>query len=258
MSSPSPQLFERILKEEEPANETARQERRSGQRFTINPKFPLKAVLSFIGRDENGAQLSNQRAGWDWKGRLVNFSELGARMQLGPAVKVRDDETCDLKLSLENYELVIPCRTTNLREEPEGVFVGLKHTITDEATASAYRQLLDTVALGVTLKPEFKKTKVDESGYLTEQYTSPHQSRLTVWRYHPEKTVSAFELVLRDCLVRAAEEHSIEYLAGSNPDEAHRTSGVRLWEIKRLFQWVVPNLASAVPNDVRTFLQSYA
>jgi hypothetical protein len=31
-----------------------------------------------------------------------------------------------------------------------------------------------------------------------------------------------------------------------------------LWEIQRLFQWVVPNLASAVPNDVRAFLQGYA
>jgi hypothetical protein len=58
--------------------------------------------------------------------------------------------------------------------------------------------------------------------------------------------------------VRAADEHSIEYLAGASADEAHRTSGVRLWEIQRLFQWVVPNLASAVPNDVRAFLQDYA
>ncbi len=252
------QLFKRILTEEEPAGEIAREERRSRQRFTINPKFPLKAVLSFIGRDENGEFLSSSRAGWDWKGRLINFSELGARMQLAPSIKVVDGDACDLRLTLDNYNLEIPCRTTNIRESPEGVFVGLKHDIADEATAKAYRQLLDTVALGVTLKPEFKKTKVDESGYLTEQYASPHQSRLTVWRNDPEKTVAAFELVLRDCLVRAAEEQSIEYLAGANADEAHRTSGIRLWEIQRLFQWVVPNLAPAVPADVRAFLQGYA
>ncbi len=254
------QLFKRILKEpeaESSAAEAVREERRSRQRLTINPKFPLKAVLNFVGRDDQGEFLSNNPIGWDWKGRLVNFSELGARMQLGPKVNVKQGETCELKLSLDTFHLAIPCRTSNIRAEPEGVFIGLKLALTDEASATAYRQLLDTVALGVTLKPEFKKTKTDESGYLTEQYASPHLSRLTIWRHHPEKTVAAFELVLRDCLVRAADEHSIEYLAGASAKEAQRTSGVRLWEIQRLFQWVVPNLAPAVPTDVKLFLQSY-
>ena len=77
-------FFKRILKKEEPAKEVAREERRGGQRYAVNPKFPLKAVLSFNGRDEEGNLLSSQRARWDWKGSLFNFSERGARMQMAP------------------------------------------------------------------------------------------------------------------------------------------------------------------------------
>lgn len=251
-------LFKRILDPDGPAAVAAGDERRSRQRFAINPKFPLRATLSFIGRDENGELLGSSKAGWDWKGRLINFSELGARLQLAPGVRVPVGEACDLRLSLENYQIVLPCHTTNIREQADGMVVGLKLEMMDESTATAYHQLLNTVALGVTLKLEFKRTKTDDSGYLTERYSSPHASHLTIWRYHPERNIAAFQLVLQDCLVRAAGEQGIEYLAGSHANDAQRTSGVRLWEIQRLFQWVVPNLAPEVPPDVQTFLKGYA
>lgn len=249
------QLFDRILKE--PDDETPAAERRNGQRFSVGPKFPLKSVLSFIGRDEDGNPLSSTRAGWHWKGRMINFSEKGARVQLAPSIKVSEGDSCDLKLSLETYDLQIPCYVTNVRDNPEGVMVGLKHEAMDEETATAYRQLLDTVALGVTLKLDFKKAKPDDTGYLTEQYTSPGQSCLKIWRYHPEKTVGAFELLLQDCLVRGADDRAAEFLVSTATGEPHRTSGVRLWEIQRLYRWVVPNLGNAVPADVRNYLEKY-
>lgn len=250
------QFFKRILKK--PDHEVAPEERRGRQRFAINPDFPLKAVLSFIGRDASGAQLSSTRDGWDWKGRLINFSDLGARMQLGPSVLAAKGDSCDLKLSLESFALVVPCHITNISEQGDGMYFGLKHDIADEVTQNAYRQLLEVVALGASLKPHFKKSKPDDSGYLAEQYASDLSSRLSVWRHQANKAVAAFEFLLKDCLVRAAEGHRMEYLVGADAAEARPVSGTRSTEIHRLFHWVVPNLAPAVPADVRKFLQSYA
>ena len=81
-------FFKRILKEPEPTSSTPAVERRSTKRYAINPAFALKAVLSFIARDDTGAPLSNTRHGWNWKGRLIDCSEQGVRIQMGPGLKV--------------------------------------------------------------------------------------------------------------------------------------------------------------------------
>lgn len=252
------QFFKRILKQPDDAPEVEREERRGNRRFPINPQFPLQAVLSFVGRDESGNFLGTQRTGWNWKGRLVNFSEFGASMQLAPSVLAARGDSCDLKLSLERFALVVPCHIINMRIQRDGVFFGLKHDITDEATLAGYRQLLGIVALGATLKPRFKTPKVDESGYLLEQYANDQPARLSIWRHKGGKAVAAFEFLFKDCLVRAAEGHGVEYLAGTAAAEARPASPTKAEEIQRLFQWVVPNLAPAVPPDVREFLRGYA
>ena len=255
------QFFKRILKqpdEEVAPKAVVQKEGRRAQRYAISPQFPLKAVLCFSGRDGTGAPLSGSRVGWDFKGRLVDFSELGARMQLGPAALGTSGDFCELRLSLEGMVLEVPCQVTNVRVQSEGLFYGLKLDFTDVATRPAYRQLLDIVALGARLKLQFKKPKPDDSGYLVEQYASDQQSRLTVWRDSSDRTMSAFEFLLRDCLVRAAQGQRIEYLSGTDTAEARKATPAKSTEIQRLFQWVVPNLAPAVPADVRAFLQAYA
>ena len=255
------QFFKRILKqpdEEVAPKAVVQKEGRRAQRYAISPQFPLKAVLCFSGRDGTGAPLSGSRVGWDFKGRLVDFSELGARMQLGPAALGTSGDFCELRLSLEGMVLEVPCQVTNVKVQSEGLFYGLKLDFTDVATLPAYRQLLDIVALGARLKLQFKKPKPDDSGYLVEQYASDQQSRLTVWRDSSDRTMSAFEFLLRDCLVRAAQGQRIEYLSGTDTAEARKATPAKSTEIQRLFQWVVPNLAPAVPADVRAFLQAYA
>lgn len=256
-------FFKRIFKHPKPdpadvPQPVARVERRSTQRYAVNPKSPLKAVLSFIGRDTTGAQLSRSRAGWDWMGRLIDFSERGASMQLGAAALAARGDACELKLSLEDAVLEIPCHVTNIRVQTEGLIYGLKHDICDEATLAAYRQLLDVVALGTRLKLQFRKTEPDAIGYLVEQYASDRQSRLTVWRNQADRTVAAVEFLLRDCLVRAAEGHLIQYLSGADAATARRATPAKSTEILHRFQWVVPNLSPAVPADVRLFLQRFA
>ncbi len=245
------QFFKRILKAPEPeVKGIAREERRSAQRLVINPEFPLKTTLSFTDGDD-----TRQRR--DWKGRLINCSAVGARIQLGPAALAVRGDYCDLKLSLEGFKLVLPCHITNIRVERDGIHFGLKHDIDNAVTQNAYRQLLEIVALGATLKPKFKNPKPDESGFLVEQYASNWQSRLTVWRDKSDKEMTAFEFLLKDCLVRAAREQGLQYLNGTDAATARPATEVKAAEIHRLFRWVTANLPASVPADVREFLQYF-
>lgn len=255
-------FFKRVFKHPEPAKVIAppvvtRPERRHTQRYVVSPKSPIRAVLSFIGRDETGARLSSSRVGWDWKGRLVDFSERGASMQLGAAALAAPGDVGELKLTLRDTVLEIPCQISNVRVQAEGLIYGLKFGDIDEATQAAYRRVLDILALGIRLKPQFKKTEPDEIGYLVEQYASDCQSRLTVWRNQDDRTVAAFEFQLKDSLVRGADRHPVRYLTGADPATARRATPARTLEIQGMYQWVVPNLAKCVPADVHDFLQRF-
>jgi hypothetical protein len=252
-------FFKRILKEPEPAGTPVPAvERRAEQRFTINPEFPLKAVLSFVGRDESGAPMSNTRHGWNWKGRLIDCSEAGARLQLGPGIRIGVGEDCDLKLSVQDFEITVPCRVINVVEEAAGAVIGLKHAIEDRETLTAYRQLLDVVALGSTLKLESKTSTADDSGYLVEIYAGTRASRLTVWRFPGKRDIAAFEFMLKDNLVRAAAGQQVEFFADIGGAGSQPASSEKCVEIGRLYQWVVPNLPADVPGEIRDFLRHYA
>jgi PilZ domain len=249
-------FFKRILKEAKPAAIAVPQvERRSMRRYAINPQFPIKAVLSFIPRDHTGAPMSNTRHGWNWKGVLVDCSEQGARIRMGPTLKVEASDLCDLILKLDAFELTIPCHIVNIVESAEGMMFGLKHDIEDETTRTAYGQLLEVLALGSALRLHSKTAKPDESGYLVEHYVSNRPARLSVWRHPAHESVAAFEFQLKEYLVRAAAGHGLQYLAGA---PARTATPAQAQEIRRLFHWVVPNLAAAVPAEVREFLQHYA
>jgi hypothetical protein len=248
-------FFKRILKEPAPApgeDPIPRVERRKSKRYLVSPKFPIKAVLSFIGRDESGAPMSSTRQGWNWKGRLIDCSEQGVRIQMGPTLGVEARDLCDLKLSIQDFELTIPCHIANITLNDEGPVFGLQHDIEEESLWAAYRQLLEVLALGSTLKQKGKTTKPDESGYLVEHYVSDRPARLTVWRYPGDDSVAAFEFQLKDSLVRASLSGGLAYLTG---DDQRPATAAKALEIQRLFNWVVPNLAAAVPDDVRDFLR---
>jgi hypothetical protein len=250
------QLFNSIL--QDPATGEPRPERRRTQRFVINPAFPLKAVLSYVGRDDTGAPMSNSRHGWHWKGRLIDCSEEGARLQLGPGLKAVVGEACDLKLSVQDFGLTVPCHVVNIVEDEAGMIFGLTHAFTDEADAAAYRQLVEVLALGSTLKARAKKSTVDQSGYLAEQFANDRPARLTVWREQSSRGVVAFEFLLQENVVQAAAGQPMEYLTGTEATGALPATAAKAMEIHRLYCWVLPNLPAEVPADVREFLQTYA
>ena len=247
-------LFKRILKQpemEKPA------ERRSATRYVVNPSFPIKAVLSFIGRDDTRGPVGVKRSGWTWKGRLLDCSELGARLQMSSSRKVEARDLCDLKLVVDDFELTVPCHIANIREQADGLLFGLKHDLEDETIAKAYRQLLEVLALGSTLKAQTKPAQPDASGYLVERYVSDRPSRLCIWRNAKDESIAAFEFQLKDNIVRVAAGHPVQYMtvAGSSSRTA---SEAKAREIQRLFNWVLPNLSPAVPADVRELLQRYS
>ena len=253
-------FFKRILKEPEPEPGPAEEappavERRKSPRFKVHPDSPLKVVLSIVGRDESGAPLSNSRHGWNWRGRLIDCSEQGVRLQMGPVVKAVVGDGGQLTLEMEDFHLTILCHVANITEQPTGLYFGLQHEIEDEKTLKAFRQLLEVMALGSTLKRQFKRTKPDESGYLVEQYASDRPARLTIWRHKEDQSVGAFEFLLKDSLVRGAAGSELQYLVGA--DGASTATSAQAGEIRRLFHWVVPNMAPAVPADVRKFLLEY-
>lgn len=249
-------LFKRILNEPEPGIPWV--ERRRTPRFNLHPDFPLKAVLSFIGRDDTGAPMSDSRQAWHWKGRLVDISERGLRMQLGRGVRGDPRDECDLELTLEDFEFNVPCHISNVRAEPQGTVIGLQHDIEDESTWASYRQLLEVVALGSTLKPVSRQAKPDATGYLVEQYGSDRPARLTVWRHPANRAVVAFEFLLKDTLMRVASGLEVEFLLGPDADEARPVPPSKEGEVRRLFHWVAPNIAPCVPPDVRAFVRYYA
>jgi len=251
------QFFKRILNFKDAG--TTPKERRGRLRYAPNAKFPLKAVLNLAGRDDTGAILQNSRGGgWDWSGRLVNFSDHGARMQLPSSVSAVRGDPCRLRLNLEGYQLDLPGCISNIHEQRDSILYGLTLEKADERTQLAYRQLVELVALGATLKPVKAAPKTDRPGQVVEQYAGDARSRLSVWREPAGRKVTAFEFLLKDCGVRGTAGRQLEYLTGSDAAEARPASAAQTAEIHRLFHWVVPNIAPVVPTDVREFLQQYA
>ncbi len=232
-------------------------ERRSQERHPVSPDFSLKATLCYVGRDETGAPMSDSRHGWHWKGRLMDCSDAGVRIQLGPGLRAMVGESCDLRLSIHDFEVNVPCHVTNISETADGAVFGLQHAIMDEATLVNYRRIVAVMALASTLRLLSRADQPDESGYFVETYGSDHSARLTLWRHPSDASVSAFELQLSDCLLRAAEGHGIEYFSADDGGSQPATA-LRCHEIHRLFQWVVPNLPASVPADVKEFLRRFA
>lgn len=247
-------FFKSIFK---PAKSEEPQDRRGARRYPISPRFPLKVVLNAVGRDEMGSPLkARDGEGWDWAGKLVNLSSTGARMQVPPTVHMTRGDACLLKFDLDGFQLVLPAHVAQIIERRDSLVYGLALDISDSESAAAYRQLLDLLALGATLKPS-SPARPDNTSYLIEQYTGEPASRLDVWRHYAGRTVAAFDFQLQDCRVRGvADRPALEYFVG---DGAAMQAATReqTEEMQRLFHWVVANLSTDVPADVRDFLQKY-
>ncbi|MES1168694.1 MAG: PilZ domain-containing protein, partial [Oleiharenicola lentus] len=161
-------FFKRILAVRKPAKAAAN--RRVASRFAIHDGFPIKAVLNIVGRDELGQPLKARNGeGWDWHGKLLNLSTTGARLQVPPKIMAHRGDFCRLKLDVEGFQLVVPGRIAHVAERRDSFVFGLELDLGAANTQACYRQLIDLVALGSSLKL-VKPAHPDGSGYLLEQY----------------------------------------------------------------------------------------
>lgn len=234
-------------------------DRRGGSRFAVKQGFPIKTVLNIHGRDENGHLLkSSDGEGWDWTGRLLDISFSGARMQLPRTVSAVRGDICHLKIDVQGFEVTVPAKLAHIADRRDSLVFGLALNTPASASAPAFHQLVELIALGATLR-QVRPLQPDDSGYLVEEYAGELGSRLVIWRHLAGRDVAAFEFLLKDFLVRGlAGRSQLECLAGADPAGARPVSGAKGAEIQRLYQWVVCNLAPAVPADVCHFLRQHA
>jgi len=250
-------FFKRILGMSEP---DAPAERRGGNRYTVGVRFPMKVILNTQGRDEMGELLkSKENAGWDWTGRLINLSLSGARMQVPATMHSHVGDACRLKFEIEGYQLAVPGQIAHISERRDSFLYGLKLDLSSGEASHAYHQLVDLVSLGSTLKPSRPPGPDEASGYLVEQYVGEEKSRLNVWREYAGRSIVAFDFRLKHCCVRGLHDRSgLEYFVDACDETVQVAPETQVPEIHRLFHWVVPNIATAVPVDVRDFLRKFA
>lgn len=250
-------FFKRILGSAEPDAPT---ERRGGNRYAVGARFPMKVILNTQGRDELGQPLkSKDDQGWDWTGKLINLSVSGARMQVPSTMHSHKGDPCQLKFEIEGYQLVLPGKIAHISERRDSFVYGLQLDISADEHGQAYHQLVDLVSLGATLQPAKPSTPDETSGYLVEQYVGEDRSRLDVWRDHTGGKIVAFDFRLKNCCVRGLHDRTtLEYFMDVSDDSVEPAPASQVPEIQRLFHWVVPNVATSVPADVREFLQKFA
>ena len=253
-------FFKKILNFSKEA--VASSDKRQSERHAVGPGFAFKSVLTLIGHDGEGNVIPNSASAQDWAGRLSNISSTGASMQMHSAAVAHRGESCQFKLSLDNYLIEIPSTIAFFRSYPQYALCGFSFKFPDFETQKAYLQILEPVSLGASLSPvEAKQLKQDAAGLIKEQYAGDKAARLTVWR-EVAGNIHSFDFRMNDYSVRWARGMTEVQTAavdttsrkkGTHPPVSGLTPAQQE-EVHWLFCLAVPNLAKAVPMDVRKFL----
>lgn len=253
-------LFKKILNF---SKETvASSDKRKAERYPVGQGFPFKSVLTLIGHDGEGNPIPNSDSAQDWAGRLSNISASGASIQMHSAAVGGRGEPCVFKLSLDGYLIEIPSTVAFFRFYPQYALCGFSFNFPDFETQKSYLQILEPVALGASLaQVDPKKIRQDIEGLTKEQYAGDKAARLTVWR-DTSGGINSFDFRMNDYTVRWAQgmtEIQTGAYDSKSPGKKDTPSLSGLTpaqqeEVHWLFCLAVPNLAKAVPLDVRKFL----
>lgn len=257
-------LFKRILNFSKATVNAG--DKRQLQRYTVGGPFPFKTIVTLIGHDGEGNPLSNGSKGQDWAGRLSNLSATGASIQLHSAAVGIRGESCIFKIRLDEYRLDIPGTVAHFRPYQHYALCGLSFIFPNFETEKAYLQLLEPVSIGASLSAvELKKVRQDTAGLVKEQYVGTGNSKLNVWRQSPTDRIYSFDFLMNDYGVRWSEGMTeVEPYGVNRPPESGKKTAApflhltaaQLEEVRWLFCLAVPNIAKAVPADVRKFLAS--
>lgn len=247
-------LFKRILNFKRAFLAKLR-DKRKAERYPVGGLFPLKATVNLSGLESG----STPGSGYDWGGRLINVSSNGVGLQLlRAATTVRGEET-ELRLSLEDHQLSIPCVVAHFRTYSGYSLCGLQLKFTDFNKQKAYLQLVEAVAMGASFVPaKAKGTGGSRPGLVSQQYFAHNKSVLTAWRTAKTGELDHFELVVGGHCVKGGQTvPPLEVFRMTKPPKPEGSAEVA-GEVRRLFRWVVPNLPKAVPSDLRTLMDHAA
>ncbi|MDI1320085.1 MAG: hypothetical protein PSW75_07825 [bacterium] len=250
-------LFKKILNFSKEA--VAAGDKRQAERYAVGQSFPFKSVMTLVGHDGDGNPIPNSDKSQDWAGRLANIAATGASMQMHSAAVAIRGEPCRFKLSLDSYLIEIPSTVAFFRFYPQYALCGFSFNFPDFEVQKSYLQILEPVSLGASLAVVDPKTiKQDIEGLTKEQYAGDKASRLTVWR-DADGGINSFDFRMNDYSVRWAhgmtevQTAAVEIKASGKKGLSGLTPTQRE-EVHWLFCLAVPNIAKAVPLDVRKFL----
>lgn len=247
------QLFRRIFNFEKA--KVAQLEQRLNHRYTPGAGFPLQATLTLAGR-ENPV-------------KVLNLSGNGLGLLLPKPAQALSQQIAHVTLKLADYRQELAAVVAHVIPRDQGLYCGLGLTFTDFAQQKAYLQLLQPVAIGQSLQPVPPERVIQNEPQLIKQiYRGESDSVLTVWLQMTMGTpLHSFEFHHEDYFCRATmatgqlEAYQLEDATTKSAKlttPVYDTTGELNAEIRQLFRWIVPNLSSAVPDDVRAFLQHYA
>ncbi|MFI5335395.1 MAG: PilZ domain-containing protein [Opitutales bacterium] len=250
-------FFNRILNFSQEA--VRQREQRRSQRYPTGAAFPLQATLTLSGRTPATA----------WTGTLTDLSAHGTSVRLPAGAAATRGEPGRLRLAVEEQQLEVAGTIANLRAHPDHTICGFELQFPEFNTHKNYMQLLEAVALGAMLAPaDARFVRQDAPGLHKEKYSGEADTELILWREAPGGAIDSFEFRMNDCFVRGHRRASgleiytqetvkDELKSGYTQPTVHPNTATQE-EIRRLYRWVVPNFAPAVPDDVRRFLAGFA
>jgi hypothetical protein len=244
-------FFKRILNFRRDALAKMRDKRRS-TRYPVGSGFPLKATLNLVG--QVGAP---RGSGVNWSGRLANLSTNGVCVQLPPATATVRGEQSELRLSLENNLLQIPCTVAHFRVYSSQALCGVSLEFGDFKMQKAYLQLVEGVSMGASfVSAESTVVVHNATGLAREQFRADNKAVLTAWRNPKSQELDSFDLVMGDHCVRGGTRVALEVY--SRKAEKAPLAPIVDDEVRQLFRWVLSNLPKAVPADLRTLMERSA
>lgn len=232
-------------------------DKRGATRYPAGAKIPLKAKVTLVGRDGEGHVLkANDARAMDWGGQILNMSTTGVSMRLHPAAMGERGENCRLKLELDHRIFELEGTIAHFWSGPQHATIGIAAIFPDAHSQKAFRQLVEPVAIGAGLTP-VAGVKQDVAGLKKEQYAGEDETVLNIWRDESGTVIQHFELVTHGYFIRgSAQTPGLQI--GSHTDPQAKLTPTQAAEVRQLYLLIVPNVAKAVPVEVRTFLERFA
>ena len=243
-------FFRRIFKfeKEQVAQLEAAKDNRLNLRYKPGSSFPLHAYVHL--------------ARYEWKpSKILNISGTGLSLLTAREAKAAAGQELKVQLVLGKYELVLEGQLSHTALREKGRHCGVALKFADFKEKQAYLQLLQPILIGQSLEALPADDVVqDQPQFIKQAWRGAENSALTVWLAKTFGTpFHRFEFQVHEYFC-GADMVSSELQIGLRPaaDQPVSTPTPALREeIRQLFRWIPHNLSSAVPDDVRAFMQHF-